>query len=65
MKLILTCIVLSVYLTSALAGPTKGQLVWSDEFDGNKLNEGIWNIITGNGCPHNCFFGNSMTRSKY
>ena len=46
MKLILTCIVLSVYLTSALAGPTKGQLVWSDEFDGNRLNETNWNNIT-------------------
>lgn len=35
-------------------------LIWSDEFDGEGLPDSDkWNIITGNGCPELCGFGNN------
>jgi len=34
-------------------------LVWSDEFDGTSLNTGNWTIITGDGCPNLCGWGNN------
>lgn len=36
----------------------KWQLVFEDNFDGNKLNPSHWEIINGNGCPQLCGFGN-------
>ncbi|WP_417451329.1 family 16 glycosylhydrolase [Kordiimonas sp.] len=35
------------------------ELVWSDDFEGDKLNTKFWRIVTGNGCPENCYFGNN------
>ena len=34
-------------------------LIWSDEFEGNKLNAENWNFVIGNGCPGLCGFGNN------
>ena len=34
-------------------------LVWSDEFDGNELNEDNWSFQIGNGCPQLCGWGNN------
>ncbi len=34
-------------------------LIWSDEFEGNKLNAENWNFVIGNGCPELCGFGNN------
>lgn len=34
-------------------------LVWSDEFDGEKLNEDVWNYKLGDGCPNLCGWGNN------
>ena len=34
------------------------QLVWSDEFEQGQIDESKWNIVTGNGCPELCGFGN-------
>lgn len=34
-------------------------LIWSDEFDGDVINESTWNFNIGNGCPHLCFWGNN------
>jgi beta-glucanase (GH16 family) len=49
--------------------PTKGyttpttyaglKVVWSDEFEGNSLNETYWNYELGDGCPTNCGWGNN------
>ena len=36
------------------------RLIWSDEFDYNgSLNNTKWNYVTGDGCPHNCGWGNN------
>lgn len=34
-------------------------LVWSDEFDGDQLNEDNWSYQLGNGCPELCGWGNN------
>jgi beta-glucanase (GH16 family) len=34
-------------------------LVWADEFDGDTLNDNIWNYELGDGCPHLCGWGNN------
>ncbi len=34
-------------------------LVWSDEFDGTSFNTANWTIITGDGCPDLCGWGNN------
>ncbi|PCJ98448.1 MAG: glycoside hydrolase [Flavobacteriaceae bacterium] len=33
--------------------------VWSDEFNGNSLDEEYWNFQIGNGCPDVCGWGNN------
>ena len=33
-------------------------LVWFDEFEGDKLDETKWSAVIGNGCPQMCGFGN-------
>jgi len=37
----------------------QNNLVWQDNFDGNKLNESNWNFDLGDGCPNNCGWGNN------
>jgi beta-glucanase (GH16 family) len=37
---------------------TKKKLVWEESFNGKQLNEKIWNIELGDGCP-NCGWGNN------
>lgn len=32
---------------------------WSDEFDGNSIDQSKWTVIVGNGCPEMCGFGNN------
>ncbi|MGD9258791.1 MAG: family 16 glycosylhydrolase, partial [Gammaproteobacteria bacterium] len=39
--------------------PVEWQLVFEDEFDGDSLDTGKWNIDTGDGCPDLCGWGNS------
>lgn len=34
-------------------------LKWSDEFDGNSLDESKWNFQLGDGCPNLCGWGNN------
>jgi len=40
------------------AQQSKRKLLWSEEFNGKTLNEKVWNIEIGNGCP-NCGWGNN------
>jgi len=40
------------------AQQSKRKLLWSEEFNGKALNEKVWNIEIGNGCP-NCGWGNN------
>lgn len=35
------------------------RLVWSDEFDSDEIDLSRWEIITGDGCPELCGFGNN------
>lgn len=35
------------------------QLVWEENFDGYQLEKDNWNIVTGNGCPQLCGWGNN------
>ena len=35
------------------------QLVWEDNFDGNRLREDIWTVEKGDGCPNLCGWGNN------
>lgn len=37
---------------------TKRELVWEENFDGKILNDKVWNIELGDGCP-NCGWGNN------
>ncbi|CAM9477075.1 unnamed protein product [Chrysoparadoxa australica] len=38
----------------------RGNLIWRDDFDGDKVNEDIWLFEEGNGCDKgNCYFGNN------
>jgi len=35
------------------------KLVWKEEFNGNSLNEKVWNFELGDGCPNICGWGNN------
>ena len=53
-----------VYVTLLLAGlisfnVNSQKLIWEEEFDGDTLNENIWNFELGNGCPNICGWGNN------
>jgi len=48
-----------ILLISCAVSAHERELVWSDDFDGTSLNTEVWNIIEGNGCPQNCYFGNN------
>ena len=37
----------------------KGTLLWEENFDGNSLNDKVWNYELGNGCPDICGWGNN------
>lgn len=50
--LLLTLMGLSLY-------SQKRKLIWEDNFDGNRLQEENWNIVTGDGCPDLCKWGNN------
>jgi len=35
------------------------KLIWEEEFNGDTLNENVWNFELGNGCPDICGWGNN------
>ncbi len=37
----------------------KKQLIWEENFNGNRLNERNWNFELGDGCPNLCGWGNN------
>lgn len=43
---------------SVFGQQAKGKLVWEENFDGKTLNDKVWNIELGDGCP-NCGWGNN------
>lgn len=42
----------------------KKELIWEENFDGEMLNESVWNYELGNGCPNICGWGNNE-RQEY
>ena len=53
---------LSVFCTLILGAQDK-KLVWEENFEGDKLNEEVWNFERGDGCPNLCGWGNSEKQS--
>lgn len=51
--------VLALTVLMASCGATKERLLWSDEFNGEVLNETFWNYELGDGCPNLCGWGNN------
>jgi beta-glucanase (GH16 family) len=47
----------------ATAQVKKGKLLWEEDFDGKALDTTVWNYELGNGCPHNCGWGNNERQS--
>jgi beta-glucanase (GH16 family) len=45
------------------ATPAGWSLVWSDEFDGETLDESKWEVQLGDGCPDLCGWGNGEFQS--
>lgn len=41
---------------------SKLKLVWEENFNGDKLDEKVWNFELGNGCPNNCGWGNNESQ---
>ena len=57
MKKIIFAIFLVVSF-SCTAQVKKGKLIWEEDFNGQSLDETVWNFETGDGCP-NCGWGNN------
>lgn len=54
-----TAILLLLTGCSVLGQVKKGKLIWEENFNGNKLNEKVWNYELGDGCPNICGWGNN------
>lgn len=53
-------VLITVICLAAIPKSDTKRLVWADEFNtGKKPNKEKWNIITGDGCPELCGFGNN------
>lgn len=51
-------LILLMVCSISFAQPKGKKLVWEENFNGKNLNEEIWNVEHGDGCP-NCGWGNS------
>jgi hypothetical protein len=51
-------IILILIGSSCFGQVNKRKLVWEENFNGKYLNEKVWNIELGDGCP-NCGWGNN------
>ena len=50
----------SAQAPASVTNPQIGQLLWSEEFNGNSVNSGTWNLQDGNGCQIGlCGYGNA------
>jgi hypothetical protein len=50
----------SAQAPASVTNPQIGQLLWSEEFNGNSVNTGVWNLQDGNGCQIGlCGYGNA------
>ncbi len=56
-SLLLAC---GAQASASVTNPQIGQLLWSEEFNGNSVNTGSWNLQDGNGCQIGlCGYGNA------
>jgi len=46
-------------LTSSFSNAQNKELLWVENFDGDRLNEKFWNFELGDGCPELCGWGNN------
>ncbi len=44
---------------SVLTYGQERKIIWEENFDGSKLDNENWNIVTGDGCPNLCGWGNN------
>jgi beta-glucanase (GH16 family) len=51
--------VLLLVFNFALSQNKAQKLVWEENFNGNQLDEKVWNFELGNGCPNICGWGNN------
>ena len=51
-------IIILLFSGIAFGQQSKQKLVWEENFDGKTLNDKVWSIELGNGCP-NCGWGNN------
>lgn len=56
MKTLSLCFIM---LSIAMSQAQEYKLVWAEEFEGNKLDESVWNYELGDGCPNLCGWGNN------
>jgi beta-glucanase (GH16 family) len=56
MKYLLYILSLSILISCSMRSQ---KLVWEENFDGDTLNEAIWNFALGDGCPNLCGWGNN------
>ncbi|NDI98929.1 glycoside hydrolase family 16 protein [Flavobacterium sp. LaA7.5] len=59
MKKIIVLCLFTVAFANAQMQKERGKLVWEENFDGNALNEQVWNYELGDGCPNICGWGNN------
>ena len=68
MNILLFSILLCVSPNLVLSLPSKGKLIFEDEFNGNSIDEKKWNIYVGNGCENGwwmCGMGNWVSVSLF
>lgn len=53
------CLCVQCTDTSSSTADVEPVLVWSDDFNGNQLDQSKWTAIVSDGCPGNCGFGNN------
>ena len=54
----LNLFLISIFCTITLSAQEK-KLLWEENFEGNELNEEVWNFERGDGCPSLCGWGNA------
>lgn len=55
-------LILLLVFNFALSQNKAKKLVWEENFDGNALDEKVWNFELGNGCPNICGWGNNESQ---
>lgn len=57
-----TATLVFLLVSSLSSGQESSKLIWEENFNGNTLNESVWNYELGDGCPHLCGWGNNESQ---